>query len=275
MSATGPVTAPASIDDEVVDRPEHLQQLLDRRRVVRPRAIDLIAAGQDVEAGLVLDDELAQEFLIEPVKVVDGVDQRESRPDAEKQRDLAKELVKVDHQRRPLREPGDLYRGVHGERGRADAALGAEKRERYAGARAVLGRAVALDGALERCVKRLVELLPGFARRPGEVLVGAGAHGPENLVWLGRGRDREDRRRWPRRAQALDRLERRDVPLRMSTTARSGQVPPACFSSTRPIDSPLDRRSLVTLERKSASLVVITAESCAMAPGYFDSLFAQ
>jgi hypothetical protein len=55
------------------------------------------------------------------------------------------------------------------------------------------------------------------------------------------------------------------VPLRMSTTARSGHVLPACFSSMRLIESPLERRSVVIVERKSKSLVVMTAESCAMA----------
>ena len=54
------------------------------------------------------------------------------------------------------------------------------------------------------------------------------------------------------------------VPLRTSTTARSGHVLPACFSSITPIDNPLDRSNVVIVERKSGSLVVITAESCAM-----------
>ena len=123
--------------------------------VLRARPIDLIAARQNVEAGLVLDDELAQELLVHPVQVVEGVDQRESRPDAEKQRDLADELMQIDDERRPLRQTRDVDGAVDRERRRAGAAFGAEEGERDAGARAVLGRAAALDRALQRRVKRV------------------------------------------------------------------------------------------------------------------------
>ena len=97
-----------------------------------------------------LHDELAQELLIDPVEVVERVDQREARTHAEKQRDLADELMQVDDQRRPLRQPRDVDRAVDRQRRRARAALGAEERQRDARARAVLRRPMALDGALQR-----------------------------------------------------------------------------------------------------------------------------
>ena len=36
--------------------------------------VELLGAGQDVEAGLVLRDQLAQEVLVEPVQVLDRVE---------------------------------------------------------------------------------------------------------------------------------------------------------------------------------------------------------
>ena len=79
-----------------------------------------------------LDDQLAQEFLVGAVQIVDGVDQRVAWPHAKKERHLADELMQIDDQRGPLGDAGNFDRAVHGQRRRARAALRAEKRERDA-----------------------------------------------------------------------------------------------------------------------------------------------
>ena len=106
-----------------------LQQLFDRRGVVRARPVDLIAARQNVEARLVAHHQLAHELLVHAVQVVESVDERETRTNAEKQRHLADELMKVDDQRRPLRQPGDVDGAVDGERRRARSALRRRRRK--------------------------------------------------------------------------------------------------------------------------------------------------
>ena len=62
-------------------------------------------AGQDVEARLVLRDQLFQEVLVEAVQVLDRVEHREPGAHAEKQRHLAEARLQIDDDRRPLREP--------------------------------------------------------------------------------------------------------------------------------------------------------------------------
>ena len=212
-----------------------------------------------------LDDELAQELLVHAVQVVEGVDQREARTHAEKQRDLADELMQVDDQRRPLRQTRDVDGGVDGERRRARAAFGSEERQRDARARAVLGRAIALDRALQRRLKAVAA-----ARRPARRATTPDIRWRPRASPGGSGRARPRRRRRRSTSTATTRAgarwppPTRCVPLRMSTTARSGHVLPACFSSISPIDRPLERSSVVIVERNSESLVVMTAESCAM-----------
>ena len=51
--------------------------------------IELIRARQHVEAGLVLDHELLEEVGVEPVQVVERVEQGVAAADAEEERDLA------------------------------------------------------------------------------------------------------------------------------------------------------------------------------------------
>ena len=76
---------------------------------------------------LCFDDQLLQELPVEPVQVVDRVEQREARADAEEQRDLAEARLQVDDDRRPLAQPRELDAAVHRDRRRAGAALGAEE----------------------------------------------------------------------------------------------------------------------------------------------------
>ncbi len=76
-------------DDVVVGAAEHAQQLLDRAGVLRVRPIELLRAGEDVEAGLVLRHQLLQEVLVEAVQALDRVEHGEARPHAEEQRHLA------------------------------------------------------------------------------------------------------------------------------------------------------------------------------------------
>ena len=83
------------------------------------RALELIGAGQDVEPGLVLDDQLAQELAVEAVEVVDGVEQRVAAAHAEEQRDLAEAGLQVDDDRRPLAQPRELDAAVHRQRRRS------------------------------------------------------------------------------------------------------------------------------------------------------------
>ena len=71
-------------------------------RVGAARPVEVIGAGKDFEAGLVLHHELAQELAVEPVQVVDRVDEAVARPDAEEQRDLAEPRLQVDDDRRAL-----------------------------------------------------------------------------------------------------------------------------------------------------------------------------
>ena len=70
-----------------------------RAAVGRARTVEVIRAGENLEARLVLDDELLQELAIEPVQVVDRVEHAVARPDAEKQRDLAEARLQVDDHR--------------------------------------------------------------------------------------------------------------------------------------------------------------------------------
>ena len=98
--------------------------------------------------------ELVQEVLVEPVQVLERVEQREPRAHAEEQRDLAESRLEVDDHRLPLGQPRELDGAVHGHRRRAGAALGAEEDQRR---RRRLGR------ARGRCRGAP----PSAARRPG------------------------------------------------------------------------------------------------------------
>ncbi len=102
------------------------------------------------------DDQLAQELAIEPVQVVDRVEQRVARPDAEKQRDLAEARLQVDDDRRPLAEARQLDAAVHRHRRRAGAALGAEEHERRRRGPRALRRLAARRGAADRAVERFL-----------------------------------------------------------------------------------------------------------------------
>src|SRR4029079_7426173 len=72
----------ARVDDDVVVRPaEHAEQLLDGAGVLPTGPLELLGAGHDFQARLVLRAELVQEVLVEPVQVLEGIEHREPRAD--------------------------------------------------------------------------------------------------------------------------------------------------------------------------------------------------
>src|SRR5204862_7746083 len=109
---------------------ENAEQLLDGARIRAAGTIEVVGAGQNLEAGFVRDGELAQELAIETVQVVDGVEQRVFRPHTEEQRGFTQAGFQVDDDRRPPAQPRDLHAAVDGNRRRAGAALRAEKHQR-------------------------------------------------------------------------------------------------------------------------------------------------
>ena len=153
---------------------------------------------EDLEARLVLHHELAQELAIQPVQVVDRVEQAVARPHAEKQRDLAEPGLQIDDHGRSLAEPRQLDAAVHGDRRRARAALGAEEHQRRRRRPRALRRFAARGRPADRAVKRFL------GGRPGEELVRAGAHRLQDQIGLGRQRDGEDGGARDGRAQPLD-----------------------------------------------------------------------
>ena len=96
-----------------------------------------------------------------------------------------------------------------------------------------------------------------------EVLVGAGAHGLQNL--LGLRRTRQSRRSWPT-ATMRGGARWRSVlaPWRMSTIVSDGGFAVAWRSSTSATDVPDARRHFVTCARKSVSVLEMRTVSCAM-----------
>ena len=72
-------------------RPSRRNSSSTRAAVGRARPVELVGTGENLEARLVLDDELAQELAIEPVQVVDRVEQRVAAAHAEKQRRLRRD----------------------------------------------------------------------------------------------------------------------------------------------------------------------------------------
>ena len=79
----------AGVDDDVLvlaaEQPEHL---FEAAAVARAGPIEEIRAGEDLEPGLVLDHELLQELLVEPMQVVERVEHRVAAAHAEEQRHL-------------------------------------------------------------------------------------------------------------------------------------------------------------------------------------------
>ena len=74
-------------------------------------------------------DQAAEERLVEAVRVLQRIDDREARLRAEQQRRVAVGDVQIREERLRRRHLRQRGRHVHGRRGRADAALGADERE--------------------------------------------------------------------------------------------------------------------------------------------------
>ncbi len=196
-------------DDVVVGAGQHPQQLLERAGVLGVRAVELLRAGQNVEAGFVLRHQLLQEVLVQAVQVLDRVEHRETRPHAEKERDFSQTRFQIDDDRRALRQAGELDAAVHRHRRRARAPLGAEKRVRHTRR---LGAGRCRFTACRRAAHRPREgFFHGAGRLravdvvPGEELVRARAHRLQDQVGLRCGGYREDRQPLAARAESLDR----------------------------------------------------------------------
>ena len=106
------------------------EDLFERRAVRRVRPIEVVGPGQDLEAGLVLGDQLAQELRVEAVHVVEGVDQRVAAADTQEQPDFAETGLEVDDQRALVGQARELDGAVHGDGRRAGAAFRTEEHER-------------------------------------------------------------------------------------------------------------------------------------------------
>ena len=168
-------------------RASSAEQLLDRAAVGGARPIELIRAGEDVETGLVLDDQLAQELAIEPVQVVDRVEQAVARPHAEEQRDLAEARLQIDDDRRALAEPRQLDAAV--DRRRSSCRRRPWRRRTPASSPTARAPCAVSRRA---AVRRTAPWKVSSVGRPGEELVGAGAHRLQDQLGIGARRDRED-----------------------------------------------------------------------------------
>jgi len=64
----------AGVDDDVlVLAREQAEQLFERAAVGGARPVELIGSGENLEARLVLDDELTQELFVQPMQIVDRI----------------------------------------------------------------------------------------------------------------------------------------------------------------------------------------------------------
>ena len=77
-----------------------------------------------------LGDQLAQELGVEPVHVVERVDERVAAADAEEESDFAETGLEVDDHRPLAGQARQLDGAVHGDRRRAGATFRAEEHER-------------------------------------------------------------------------------------------------------------------------------------------------
>ena len=137
-----------------------------------------------------LHDQLAQELAIEPMQVVDRVQDAEARANAEEQRYLAETGLEVDDHRRSFAQPRQLDAAIHRERGRARATFRAEEHERGRRRTRPLRGFEPSRRAPDRAVKRFV------GRRICEELVGAGPHRVQDQFGVGGERDGENCDPW-------------------------------------------------------------------------------
>ena len=133
-----------------------------------------------------LDDQLFEELLVEPVQVVERVDQAVSLSNAEKQGDLAQSRFQIDDDGRPLAETRQFNGAVDGERRGAGAALGAEEHQRRRGRPGALCRLAPRGRPPDRAVEAFV------GRRPRKELVRARPHRLEDQIRIRLERDGED-----------------------------------------------------------------------------------
>ncbi len=122
----------ARIDHHVfVTAPQHLDRVLDVGRIGRPRTSEVGRRRQHVEPAVVARDHPRHRLRVDPVELVEQVEQREFRTHAQEQADVASARLQVDDHRRPVGDPPQLGRTIHRERGGASTTLRAEKRNHH------------------------------------------------------------------------------------------------------------------------------------------------
>src|SRR5215467_2286298 len=193
----------AGVDyDVVVLTRQQTEQLLEGRRIVRARPIELIGSGENLEARLVLQYQLAKELAIEPMQVVDRIDQAVLLADAAEQRHLAQARLEVDDDGRSLTQARDRDAAVDGDGRRPRSAFRAEEHESSRGGLGALRRVATRRGFADRPLESVVW------RRPQEKLVGAGPHRLEDELWIGSSGYHEDAGIRRGRSYPLDRRHR-------------------------------------------------------------------
>jgi hypothetical protein len=109
--------------------PEVKQDLADFLGADHRGALRMVGRGEHVHAGVVLLDVGAEQLGVDPVKVLDQVDQVELGLDPEQQRDFAQLGVEVHDQRALVAEAAELDGKIGHDRRGAGATLGAEEPE--------------------------------------------------------------------------------------------------------------------------------------------------
>ena len=185
-------------DDVFVLAREQPQQFFDRAAVRGAGPIELIRPGENLQPRLVLHDQFPQELPVEPVEVVDPVEQRIARADAEKQRDFSQPGLQIDDDGGFLAEARQLDAAVHGDGCRAGAALRAEEHQRRRRGAGALRRFAASRHPAYRALENVL------GGRPDEELVRAGAHRLKDEIGIAGQRDDKNTGAWRRRAQPFD-----------------------------------------------------------------------
>ena len=122
-------------DDEVVDAPQRLDGLLHLGRIGRSGPAVIGRAGQHVDAAVVARQQVRHRAWIDPVELVEQVQQRELRSHAEEECDVARPWFEIDDDGRRTGDAAKLSGTVHRERRRPRAALRPQERDHHAGDR--------------------------------------------------------------------------------------------------------------------------------------------
>ena len=118
----------ARVDHDVLELlRQEAKHLFDGARLRTGWTVEMIGAGENLETGLVLDDQLLEKPAVETVKVVDRVEQAISAPYAKEKRDLAESGFQIDNHRGALAQARQLHGAIHRNGRRAGTALAPTK----------------------------------------------------------------------------------------------------------------------------------------------------